>query len=316
MIVVVLCSFAGDVLAQPAKVLIAFASYRDRPKYPGIYFYEHNGVDQGKISGTIPVSGMRSESRPSLSLDGRWCAFAAEDENQTSRISLWDLQEKKPAVLPTLNDSPNAQLHPTLAGDGKTLVFAAWNRPNSSQRWDLFACDVTTGQTTAVQDVNTLSFDERMPALSGDGQWLAFVTNSKATLGLSDVFLCHRQSGELLTLPKLNSQHSEITPSLSRDGRLIAFASDRPGGSGGRDIWLFDRQVESLLPLPGLNSSGNEQSPSLSPDGRFVAFVSERIRGEGERDVFLYDRQMQRLLPTPGLNAKSEDLDPCVIVLP
>ena len=29
--------------APPTKLLIAFASYRDRPKYPDIFFYEHDG---------------------------------------------------------------------------------------------------------------------------------------------------------------------------------------------------------------------------------------------------------------------------------
>ena len=35
----------------PTKLLIAFASYRDRPKHPNIFFYEHDGVAKGKIVG-------------------------------------------------------------------------------------------------------------------------------------------------------------------------------------------------------------------------------------------------------------------------
>src|SRR5438874_1723134 len=105
------------------KVLIAFASYRDRPKQPQIYFYEHDGVGQGKIVGSIPTVNLRSDYHPSLSLDGRYCAFASELENQTSRILLWDLQEKRLVDLPEVNKTPNAQLHPTLSGDGKLLAF-------------------------------------------------------------------------------------------------------------------------------------------------------------------------------------------------
>ena len=34
------------------KLLIAFASYRDRPKHSNIFFYEHDGVATGKILGS------------------------------------------------------------------------------------------------------------------------------------------------------------------------------------------------------------------------------------------------------------------------
>src|SRR5262245_26844573 len=86
--------------AAKAKLLIAFASFRDRPLHPKIFFYEHDGIGAGKIVGSIDAVNQRSDYRPSLSLDGRWCAFAAELENQTSRIFLWDMAEKKLVTLP------------------------------------------------------------------------------------------------------------------------------------------------------------------------------------------------------------------------
>src|SRR6516165_4127087 len=96
------------------RLLIAFASYRERPKHPKIYLYEHDGVAAGKIIGSIDTVNLRSDYHPSLSLDGRYCAFASELENQTSRVFVWDFREKKLLTLPTLNDSPNAQLHASL----------------------------------------------------------------------------------------------------------------------------------------------------------------------------------------------------------
>jgi Tol biopolymer transport system component len=301
---------------QPqVKLLLAFASYRERPRHPKIYFYEHDGASTGKIIGSIDAVNQRSDYHPSLSHDGRYCAFASELENQTGRIQLWDVKEKKLVDLPALNDSPNAQMSAALAGDGKLLAFTAWNRPGASQRWDIFLYDVTAKKLLDLPNLNTQTHDERMPALSGDGRFLAFTSNAKGGVGLTDVYLYDRKESKFLALPEMNSKHMDVEPSLSADGQLIAFVSDRPGGSGGRDIYLYDRAAGKLLPLPGLNSTAHEQSPSLSPDGRFLAFVSERIGGEGERDLYLYDRQTQKLLPTPGLNAKQEDLDPCVIVL-
>lgn len=309
--------FASLVSAQaPKKLLVAFASYRERPKYPTIYFYEHDGVETGTIVGSIDVSGKRSDYRPSLSGDGRFCAFASEVENQTSRILLWDLSKKKLVELPSINDSPNAQLRPSLSGDGKLLAFAAWNRPNASQRWDLFVYDVPGRLMTLTPDLNTQPFDERMPSLSHDGGILAHVSNDKSGAGLTDVRLYDSRTASIMAPPGLNSASSETDPAVSGDGRLIAFVSDRPGGRGGRDIYLYDRQTEKLVQLPGLNSAAHEQTPSLSRDGRYVAFVSERIRGAGERDVFIYDRQSKKLLTTPELNDKSEDIDPAIVLLP
>jgi Tol biopolymer transport system component len=297
------------------KLLIAFSSYRDRPRHPQIYFYEHDGVAQGKIVESIPTVNNRSDYHPALSLDGRYCAFASELENQTSRIFVWDRQEKRLLDLPAVNDSPNAQLHPTLSGDGRLLAFAAWNRAGFSQRWDIVLYDVAKKKLAPTTALNTRTFDERMPCLSGDGRSLAFTSNAKGGVGLSDVYLYDCREDRIIPLPEMNSPHMDVTPSLSHDGNLIAFASDRPGGKGGRDIYLYDRAAKRFLDLPGLNSVAQEQTPSLSADGRYIAFVSERFAGEGERDVYLYDRQTSKLLPTPGLNSKREDIDPCVIVL-
>ncbi len=311
-----LCGSTFSDLDQPGpRLLVAFASYRERKLHPKVYFYEHDGAGGGKVVGSVDAVNQRSDYRPSLSHDGRWCAFASELENQTGRVLLWDVREKKLTDPPALNDSPNALMGPSLSGDGKLLAFAAWNRPGATPRWDVLLYDVTAKKLLDLPPFSTPPFDERMPALSGDGRFVAFATNSKDGAGRTDVFLFDRKENKPVPLPGMNSASMDVEPSLSADGRLVAFVSDRPGGSGGRDVYLYDREASKLLPLPGLNSAAHEQSPSLSPDGRFVAFVSERIAGDGERDVYLYDRKSEQLMPAPGLNSKAEDFDPCVIVL-
>ncbi|MBY0527017.1 MAG: hypothetical protein K2R98_26725 [Gemmataceae bacterium] len=309
---------AEPVAEQPkVKILIAFASYRERPKHPNIFFYEHDGVSQGKIVGSVatPRGVASAEGHPSLSHDGRFCAFTFELENQTGQVQLWDRKEQKLADAGTINDSPNAQMGPSLSANGNLIAFAAWNRPKAvGPGWNVFLYDREAKKHIDLPNLNTANFNDRMPSLSGDGRFIAFASNRKGGVGLTDIYLYDRTEGKLLPLPELNSKNLDIEPSISGDGNLVAFVSDRPG-SGGRDVYLFDRAAKKLLPLPGLNSNAQDQSPALSPDGRFIAFVSERLGGEGERDIYLYDRQTQKLLPTPGLNSKAEDFDPCVIVL-
>jgi Tol biopolymer transport system component len=301
--------------AEDLKLLVAFSSFRERRNHPKVYFYEHDGVGKGQLVGSIDAVNQRSDFRPSLSRDGRFCAFASELENQTGRISLWDRKEKKLVELPKLNDSPNAQLSPALSGDGKLLAFTAWDRAGASSRWAVLLYDVENKKLLDLPKLNRAGVDTRMSTISGDGRFLAFVSNAKGGAGGHDVGLFDRKAGKPVDVAKLNSPQMDVEPSLSHDGRLVAFVSDRPGGKGGRDVFLYDREAAKFLALPGLNSAAHEQSPALSPGGRFLAFVSERVKGEGERDVYLYDRKTNKLLPTPGLNSKAEDFDPCVIVL-
>jgi Tol biopolymer transport system component len=307
---------------QPAgsKLLIAISSYRDRPRHPNIYLYEHDGVGTGKVIGVVGGMPNRSAadsySHPSLTADGRYCAYTYEKENETGRILLWDIKEQKQVELPAINDNPNAQMGAAISGDGKLMAFAGWNRPKApSARWHVFLYDLPVKKLLDLPGLNVQDYDQRMPALSGDGRFLAYATNAKGTVGLTDVYLFDRKDNKVLPLPEMNSKNMDAEPSLSADGNLVAFVSDRPGGAGGRDIYLFDRATGKFLELPGLNSTSHEQSPCLSADGRLIVFVSERLGGEGDRDVYLYDRQAQKLLPTPGLNSKAEDYDPCVVVL-
>lgn len=301
-----------------SKLLIAFGSYRERPKHPNIFLYEHDGVANGKLLGSVntPRGVASAEGHPGLSHDGRFCTFTFELENNTGKIYGWDLKEQKQVDLGPLIDAPNAQMGPSLSADGNLIAFAAWNRPGGpGQGWHVFLYDRPAKKLVDLPGLNDSAYDDRMPALSGDGRFLAFASNRRTGQGLTDVLLYDRQVGQLVTLPALNSKHLDAEPSLSGDGNLLAFVSDRPGGSGGRDIYLFDRSADKFLPLPGLNTPAHELSPALSADGRYLVFVSERLGGEGERDIYLYDRQAAKLLPTPGLNAKAEDFDPSVIVL-
>jgi Tol biopolymer transport system component len=310
--------------ASGAKLLLAFASVRERraPPYPKIYFYEHDGVADGKLVGSIQsldkgANNVRSDMAPSLSHDGRFCAFSAQiGTTDGGRIEIWDRKENK--LLPSaLNDGGEAhRVTPSQSGDGKLVAFSAWGQPGGSPRWGVYLYDVPGKKLLDLPRLNGEAVDQRMPALSGDGRFLAYASNARGGVGLTDVYLYDLQEKKVLALPEMNSPGADVQPSLSGDGRLVAFVSDRPDGKGGRDIYLYDRVAKKLLDLPRLNSEAPEQSPSLSADGRYLAFVSERVGGAGERDIYLYDRETQKLLPTPGLNSKDDDFDPCVIVVP
>lgn len=318
---------SGQTLSESngPKLLLAFSSVRERraPPYPKIYFYEHDGVSNGQLVGFIdsPANGTnatRADMHPSLSRDGRLCAFSAQfGVTDGGRIEVWDRKEKKLLPFPAINDFPNVhQMSPSLSSDGGLVVFSAWARPGGSTRWGLFLYDLNAKKFLDPPKQINPACDERLPAISGDGRFLAYASNARGGVGLTDIQLCDIRERSVDALPQMNSKSMDLQPSLSGDGRLVAFTSDRPGSAGGRDLFLYDRLESRFVPLPGLNSLAPDQSPSLSADGRYLAFVSERLGGAGERDVYLYDRETQSLLPTPGLNSKDDDYDPCVVVFP
>ena len=137
------------------KLLIAFSAYHPRPKHPTVYFYHHDGESRGKIVGSIDVSGKRADYHASLSHDGRWCAFASEVENQTSKVLLWDVPGKKLVELPGVNETPHAQLYPSISGDGKLIALAAWSHPQGQGRWDVLGYDVVGKKRLPLPGLNT-----------------------------------------------------------------------------------------------------------------------------------------------------------------
>src|SRR5262245_39415785 len=144
-------------LAQPIpeaarpKLLLAFSSTRERrdPPYPKVYFYEHDGVANGKLLGSIDsitkgVNFTRADMHPSLSRDGRYCAFATQyGVLDGGRIQIWDRTEKKLIDPPSIQENPKIhQMGASFTGDGKFIAYSAWARPGSTARWGVFVYDV------------------------------------------------------------------------------------------------------------------------------------------------------------------------------
>jgi len=302
---------------QPERpqLLVAYATFRERPLHPIVYFYRLDGTAGGEVIGQVTPANKRSDVHPALSRDGTRCVFCAEAEGKIGTIRLWDRSTGKLVDLPEINETPNSQMSPAFCQPNNMIAFEAWNRPGSSGRWDILLYDIGEQKFVETPNLNSADFDERKPTITADGHLIAFTTNAVSAESRTDIRLYDRKTREILVPPGLNSPHMDTEPSLSADGQLVAFVSDRPGGKGARDIWLYDRRSDGLLPLPRLNSAGQEQSPSLSPDGRFLAFVSERLDGAGERDVFVYDRRSETLVPTPGLNSPADEYDPCLVPL-
>ena len=171
-------------------------------------------------------------------------------------IGRGELNEAVPAQF------ERADTHPSLASDSARCAYASkqvggftplvnlWNR---SENRPLPAPAFNSQEGSRIE-----------PALSGDGRFLAFVSDRPGGAGGKDVYLFDLEKRRLVDLPGLNSVAHEQTPALSPDGRYVAFVSERSAGAGERDIYLYDRELSQLIPTPGLNSPQEDFDPALA----------------------------------------------------
>jgi len=124
-------------------------------------------------------------------------------------------------------------------------------------------------------------YTDEQPALSGNGRYVALVTNRGGTRKL---VLYDLRAKRFLELPSLNRNDAIAeSPSLSYTGRYIVYlASDR----GRPEIELYDRIDRRIQVLSG-GYRGWVRNPNISPDGRYVVFETGR---HGQWDVEVIDR--------------------------
>jgi Tol biopolymer transport system component len=147
--------------------------------------------------------------------------------------------------------------------------------------------------------LNSLYTDEQ-PALSGNGRFLAFVSNRN---GKRNILLYDLQQQQFVDIPRLNRRDAIAeSPSISNNGRYIVYtASD----SGRPEIELYDR-VTNRWQVITIGYRGWFRNPSISADGRYIVFESGR---RGQWDIELIDRgPLIELDIVDGLSPQSEEL--------
>lgn len=126
-------------------------------------------------------------------------------------------------------------------------------------------------------------YQERQPALSGDGRLVAYVTDRGGT---TDLVVFDLENNRFVPLPGLNRRNMAIdSPSLSRSGRYIVYlAQDR----GRLEVQLYDRATSRIQRLTQ-GYRGWLRNPSISADGRYVTVETAR---RGQWDIEVFDRGM------------------------
>ncbi|MBW4694575.1 MAG: PD40 domain-containing protein [Lyngbya sp. HA4199-MV5] len=141
----------------------------------------------------------------------------------------------------------------------------------------LVACSQAEPPATVSAEFDSRHNDEQ-PALSGNGRFLALVSNRDGNRG---ILLYDRKQRQMVDLPRLNRRNAIAeSPSLSYTGRYIVYVTSdsiRP------EIELYDRVLQQPQVLTA-NYRGWFRNPSISPDGRYVAFEAG-VRGQWDIEV-------------------------------
>ncbi|MEM8858811.1 MAG: hypothetical protein AAGD96_10850, partial [Chloroflexota bacterium] len=150
----------------------------------------------------------------------------------------------------------------TISADGSTMAIVSpvpLSENDSNNDPDVYIHEVATGATTLISVADDGSpiggpvLDQ--PAISEDGQYIAFSTssplNASDTNNRNDIYVYDRTTGENLRV-SVDSDGNEgsegsYTPAMSADGRHIAFTSDASltqNDMAFRDVFVHDRDTD------------------------------------------------------------------------
>jgi Tol biopolymer transport system component len=177
--------------------------------------------------------------------------------------------------------------NPSISDDGTRIVFESnddLTGDNADHNKELFLYRATTGQLAQI--TNTLgiagdSVDNVLPAISGNGRRIAFVTQYDPSGALDDngeiaVYDVPSDSFVRVTDTEYDGSSFNTSPTISRDGESIGFVSrfDLTGANPNHytQLFMFDYPSRQTAQLTHLTTAASVHFPSISADGSLIAF--------------------------------------------
>ncbi|MCI0644217.1 MAG: calcium-binding protein [Chloroflexi bacterium] len=216
---------------------------------------------------------------------------------------------------------------PAISADGRFVAFVSLADNLVPEDTNGFADTFVHDRLTATTERVSVSSRERegnghsglvgvaaYPAISGDGRFVAFVSEADNLVsgdrnGLADVFVRDRLLGttERVSVSGDGSEAngSSEGPAISADGRFVAFHSNAPNLVPGANPPLFAEEVyvrdratgtTEIISINSAGEAGNNLNfrADISADGRFVVFSSSAdnlVPGlQSGHQVYLRDR--------------------------
>jgi Tol biopolymer transport system component len=279
-----------------------------------------------RCAGTTVEASVRSDGAnlgdrsrgPAISADGRLVAFysgahfVSGDEGRDFDIFIHNLATGKTSwvtrgayVRPRMDQTT---AFPAVSSNGHFVAFTssqpftrddAANDVGNRKDQDVFVKNRRTGRITrvtrgdAIEALKADSGEEAIPAISGSGRLVAFVSRGHYTSGDvghdTDVFVKDRRTGSVQRM-SVRSNGTEAngdrlltgSPSISADGRFVAFESKGRFTASDHDdhldVFVHDRRTGKTRMVSTKANGSQSQAPAVgaavSRTGRFIAFES------------------------------------------
>ena len=203
------------------------------------------------------------------------------------------------AVFMTEFNTPDDDGVASITADGKDIYFTrCWGEAGAVRGGEIMKSSRSGGQWTEPQTVVLFKDSSIMaahPAISPDGKYLYFVSDSKDGFGGKDIYRAENL-GDSWGVPenlgnKINTSGNEMFPTMSADGTLY-FASDGHQGFGGLDIFSAKQDttgnwvVENMM--PPINSSSDDFGITFLGTDKKGYFSSNRSGGRKHLDKIYY----------------------------
>jgi len=241
---------------------------------------------------TFPPRGVRQDTSPAFSPDGRSLVFVRYFRGLTSELYLLRVSEElvpegEPRQLTTMNqDTMDSAWLP----DGKEIVFASGSKIHSCRLWRIPVSGSSRPRPLPFsREVNGVC-----PAISPEENRLVYAVFSLQ----ANIWCCEVPKGGAKPEPPqrfLASTRVQEQIQYSPDGKALAYVA---WASGSGEIWICDRDGSNPLQLTHLNGP-SLGLPRWSPDGQQIIFS---VDSGGAGDLHLIPAQggeMRRLTRTP-----------------
>ncbi|MBC8083544.1 MAG: OmpA family protein [Hymenobacter sp.] len=268
-----------------------------------------------------PLNTFRFQYFPALTADSRFLLFTgrpAADSGEDLFIARMnkDGTVGAPVSISPFINTPYNEGAGTISGDGKTLVFASCDRPNSVGNCDLYISRRTGNSWSKPlnlgRTVNSPEWDSQ-PTLSADGRTLYFTSTRRGGQGQEDIYMTSLDTdgnwspARNLGQP-VNTPGKDMAPFIHASSTTLYYVTDGLVGMGGLDVFRCEQQAAGHWSDPQnlgypLNTHENEASLFISSDNRRGFCSRSRaaepgVRTERERPVELFSFEVpQQLRP-------------------
>ncbi len=259
---------------------------------------------------------------PTLTVDGKTLLFTRRIPD--SRVKYFGEQEDfyvsglnqnewgQALAMPPNVNTLNNEGAPSIAADGKTLIFVACSDESGTyygeNRIGKGSCDLFitrkignrwTNPVNLPGEVNTSNW-ETQPSLSSDGKTLYFIRGIKNRTGQNaDIYVSYLRDdgswGPGQRLPNIiNTPDMEESVHIHPDGRTLYFASRGHIGMGGSDLYVTRLDDNGNWSKPDnlgypINTMYDENSLMVNATGDIAFFASDREGGYGGLDIYYFD---------------------------